>query len=70
MTIDAQVTVDPTEVDEAWWVPWAVFAAQVGGADPLSSWGAQRVELLSAYGPDPFTWAIGELALLPAAASA
>lgn len=65
---DAKVSVDPTEVDEAWWVPWAEFAVQVDETDPLSSWGAQQVEQLSALGPDPFTWATGELALLPAAA--
>ena len=68
VTTDAQVTVDPTEVDEAWWVPWADFAAHVDGADPLSSWGAQQVQQLSSLGPDPFAWAIGDLALLPAAA--
>ncbi len=68
-TTEAQVTVDPTEVGEAWWVPWAEFAAQVDATDPLSSWSAQQVGQLNALGPDPFAWAIGELALLPAAAS-
>jgi len=66
---DAQVSVDPTEVDQAWWVPWSEFAAEVDAADPLSSWGAQQVEQLNALGPDPFAWATGEAALLPAAAS-
>jgi isopentenyl-diphosphate delta-isomerase len=70
LTTDAQVIVDPTEVDEAWWVPWAEFAAQVDGTDQLSPWCVQQVEHLSALGCDPFTWATGELALLPAAASA
>ena len=68
-TTEAQVTVDPNEVGEAWWVPWAEFAAQVDATDPLSSWSAQQVGQLNALGPDPFAWAIGELALLPAAAS-
>jgi len=67
-TTDVQVTVDPTEVDAAWWVAWAEFAAQADGTDPLSSWGAQQVEQLSSLGPDPFAWATGDLALLPAAA--
>jgi isopentenyl-diphosphate delta-isomerase len=69
-TTNAQVTVDPTEVDEAWWVQWPEFAAQIDGTDPLSPWGAQQVQQLTALGDDPFSWATGELALLPAAASA
>jgi len=67
-TTDAQVTVHPTEVHDAWWMPWADFAAHVDGTDPLSSWGAQQVEQLSSLGPDPFAWATGDLTLLPAAA--
>ena len=69
-TSDAQVSADPTEVDEAWWVPWAEFAAQVDGTDPLSPWCVQQVEHLNTLGRDPFAWANGEPALLPAAASA
>ena len=69
MTTDAQVTVNPAEVDEAWWVPWAVFAVEDDRVDPLSLWGARQVEQLNALGPDPFRWAIGDPALLPAAAS-
>jgi isopentenyl-diphosphate delta-isomerase len=69
-TTDAQVMVDPTEVDEAWWVPWAEFAAHVDQTDPLSPWGAEQVRQLNALGHDPFAWAVGEMALLPAAASA
>lgn len=68
-TIDTQVTVHPTEVDETWWVPWAEFVAQFDEGDPLSSWAAQQVEQLSALGPDPFAWATGEVALLPSAAT-
>ena len=56
---------------EAWWVPLAMFGRpSFERMDTLSSRGAQQVGQLSAGGPDPFTWAIGELALLPAAASA
>jgi isopentenyl-diphosphate delta-isomerase len=68
-TTDDQVAVHPPEVDEAWWMPWAEFAAQVDGTDPLSSWGAQQVKQLTALGPDPFGWATAEPALLPAAAT-
>jgi len=64
----AEVTPHPPEVDEAWWVPWAEFAAQVDGTDPLSRWGTLQVKQLSALGPDPFAWPLGEPALLPAAA--
>jgi isopentenyl-diphosphate Delta-isomerase len=69
MTTDARLTADPAEVDEAWWVPWTVFAAEDDGSDPLSFWGARQVEQLKALGPDPFSWATGDPALLPAAAS-
>jgi len=69
-TANAQVTVDPTEVAEAWWVPWAEFATLIDETDPLSPWGTQQVQHLSALGHDPFAWAIGEPAFLPAAASA
>ena len=68
-TIDVQVTVDPTEVDQAWWVPWSDFVAEVDGTDPLSWWCAKQVEQLRVLGPDPFAWATGELALLPPAAT-
>jgi len=69
LTTDAQVTVAPTEVDEAWWVPWAVFAADVDNPDSLSPWGTQQVKQLRALGPDPFAWPTGALTLLPAAAT-
>jgi isopentenyl-diphosphate delta-isomerase len=68
-TTDVQVRVHPTVVYEAWWVPWAEFAARVDGADPLSSWCAQQVEQLSALGPDPFAWPVGQVTLLPGAAT-
>ncbi len=64
-----EVTVHPPEVHEAWWVPWAEFAGQVDGTDPLSRWGVKQVAQLSALGPDPFAWPLGENALLPAAAT-
>jgi len=66
---DAEVQVDPSEVDEAWWVPWAELATDVDETDPLSSWGTQQVEQLNALGPDPSAWPAGDLSLLPRAAS-
>lgn len=66
---DVLVTVHPTEVHGAWWVPWAEFAAQVDAADPLSWWGAQQVQQLSALGPDPLTWPVGDQGSLPSAAT-
>src|ERR1035438_8764051 len=30
-TVDLAVSVDPSEVAEAWWVPWGEFAARVDG---------------------------------------
>jgi len=67
--IGATVTAHPPEVSEAWWVPWAQFAAGSDRGDPLSSWCVQQVEQLSALGPDPMAWPAGDVALLPAAAT-
>ena len=66
---DAQVSVHPPEVHEAWWVPWAEFATRIDGTDPLSSWCTEQVQQLSALGPDPLAWPTGEPILLPAAAT-
>jgi len=69
ITTDTEVQVDPSEVDEAWWVPWAELVTDVDEADPLSSWGTRQVEQLNALGPDPSAWPAGDLSLLPRAAS-
>ena len=66
---DAEVQVDPSEVDEAWWVPWAELSTDVNATDPLSSWGTLQVEQLNALGTDPFAWPAGEPSQLPSAAS-
>jgi isopentenyl-diphosphate Delta-isomerase len=65
---DVRVTVNPQEVHEAWWVPWAEFVAQADSADPLSTWATLQVEQLSALGADPSAWPTGDEVLLPAAA--
>jgi isopentenyl-diphosphate delta-isomerase len=67
--IGATVSAHPPEVSEAWWVPWAQFAAGSDPGDPLSSWCVQQVEQLSALGPDPLAWPTGDVACLPAAAT-
>ncbi|MEP7035789.1 MAG: isopentenyl-diphosphate Delta-isomerase [Dermatophilaceae bacterium] len=69
VTTGGELSVDPAEVDGAWWVPWTVFAVEVDRADPLSLWGEQQVNVLNALGPDPFGWAAGDPGLLPGAAS-
>jgi isopentenyl-diphosphate delta-isomerase len=66
---NVQLRVHPPEVDEAWWVPWAQFVAQVDATDPLSVWGSAQVEQLGVLGPDPFAWPVGQLTSLPAAAT-
>ncbi|WP_328842561.1 isopentenyl-diphosphate Delta-isomerase [Nakamurella leprariae] len=64
---------DPTEVAECWWQPWAEFVAAAdprgdGAADPLSPWGQVQVAELTALGPDPLHWPVGDAAALPPAA--
>jgi isopentenyl-diphosphate Delta-isomerase len=65
---DVRVSVNPEEVDQAWWVPWAEFVDQVAAADPLSTWAFRQVTQLSELGADPFAWPTGGADLLPAAA--
>lgn len=64
---DVSTAPDPAEVDDAWWVPWAEFAA-APPADPLSPWAVEQVVALGALGPDPLAWPLGDPAQLPAAA--
>jgi isopentenyl-diphosphate delta-isomerase len=59
---------DPTEVDAAWWVPWAQFAGGDDADDPRSAWSREQVEQLRQLGPDPLRWVAGDPMLLPAAA--
>src|SRR5512144_1027541 len=63
---DGRLRPDATEVDDAWWVPWAEFCATAspgGGrtdtADPLSPWAATQVRQLADLGPDPLRWPPG-----------
>jgi isopentenyl-diphosphate delta-isomerase len=65
----AQPRLDPTEVHEAVWLPWAEFAGDVlAGRRPVSVWCAQQVVQLTALGPDPRRWAEADAQDLPPAA--
>jgi isopentenyl-diphosphate delta-isomerase len=83
VTDDIALRPDAAEVDDAWWTPWAAFAgggADEAGrpcrpdgtgrpdGDPLSPWAARQVARLTALGPDPAHWPLGEPSLLPSAA--
>jgi isopentenyl-diphosphate delta-isomerase len=73
-TTDVQLTVQQTEVDAAWWVPWEELVTQAGrtegeGTDPLSLWCSQQVKQLKSLGSDPLSWPTANAALLPAAAT-
>lgn len=63
-----RVYVDASEVDDAWWVPWPVFADRHDPADPLSPWAADQVRQLAELGADPLRWPSGPAELLPVAA--
>ena len=60
----------PDEVAEAWWQPWADFAASDDPDDPRSPWSEQQVAALVQLGPDPLRWPVADPQLLPAAAVA
>ena len=60
---------DPEEVDDAAWVPWSEFSADVlAGRRGVSPWCAEQVPLLDALGPDPRSWPAGARGDLPPAA--
>ncbi|MBM6405306.1 isopentenyl-diphosphate Delta-isomerase [Phycicoccus sp. CSK15P-2] len=62
---------DPAEVDDAAWLPWESFAADVlTGRRSVSPWCAEQVPLLAALGPDPLAWPKADPARLPPAARA
>ena len=60
---------DPTEVDEAGWVPWREFADEVlDGRREVSVWCAEQVAQLADLGPDPQAWLVADEQDLPPAA--
>jgi isopentenyl-diphosphate delta-isomerase type 1 len=67
----ADLRLDPSEVDEARWVPWSEFSTDVlSGRRLVSPWCVEQVARLVELGPDPHTWPTASDALLPAAAHA
>jgi isopentenyl-diphosphate delta-isomerase len=57
------------EVDDAEWVDWADFSADVlAGARAVSTWCREQVPQLVALGPDPVRWPEADDRLLPPAA--
>ena len=64
---DHHLTLDPAEVDAAWWLPWSGFLDEVAGPDLLSPWSVQQVAELRRLGTSPTCWPTGDAALLPAA---
>ena len=68
---DRTLAVDPAEVGDAEWVPWATFSAEVlDGRRVVSSWCREQVQQLVALGPDPAQWPAADPMLLPPAARA
>ena len=67
---DDRLAPDPTEVDDAQWVPWREFRTEVlGGGRTVSPWCAEQVPLLDALGPEPRAWPAGPRDGLPPAAA-
>jgi isopentenyl-diphosphate Delta-isomerase len=61
---------DPSEVEEAVWVPWRDFAADVlSGRREVSTWCREQVAELVALGDDPVDWPTADPADLPPAMS-
>ena len=59
---------DPAEVEEARWVAWEAFAANVlSGGRSVSTWCREQVAELNALGPDPSTRPTADPADLPPA---
>lgn len=68
---DPTLAPDPAEVDDAGWVPWGEFSADVlAGRRTVSPWCAEQMPLLTALGPDPLAWPAADRAELPEAARA
>ena len=57
------------EVEDAQWVGWADFSADVlAGSRDVSTWCREQVPQLVALGPDPRRWPVADDRLLPPAA--
>ncbi len=68
-TSSPEPALDPTEVADAEWVPWAQFSASVlDHSREVSAWCAEQVARLTALGDGPSAWPAASDALLPPAA--
>lgn len=68
-TSSVDLTLDPTEVASAEWVPWAEFSASVrDGSRGVSQWCREQVAELAGLGDSPAQWLAAPDALLPPAA--
>ncbi|AKT52506.1 isopentenyl-diphosphate delta-isomerase [Arsenicicoccus sp. oral taxon 190] len=66
---DGRLALDPTEVDDAWWVPWPELRDGVlDGSITVSPWCADQVAQLADLPDDPRRWPTGDLTTLPPAA--
>ncbi|WP_243791901.1 isopentenyl-diphosphate Delta-isomerase [Saccharopolyspora gloriosae] len=67
--VDVSTDPNPDEVEAVRWTPWAALAAEVAaGTAEISPWAALQITELSALGPDPVRWPVGDPAELPPAA--
>jgi isopentenyl-diphosphate delta-isomerase len=65
----ARLDLAPDEVEDAEWVAWADFAAEVLTGDrAVSTWCTEQVPQLVALGADPRRWPVADDRLLPPAA--
>ena len=68
-TSSVDLRLDPSEVDDAEWVPWSQFSDDVlHGRREVSPWCAEQVARLVLLGDDPHAWPTASESLLPPAA--
>ncbi|GLZ42906.1 isopentenyl-diphosphate Delta-isomerase [Actinokineospora sp. NBRC 105648] len=66
VVVDDEPVPNPDEVDAVEWLPWAEFtAAALSGARTVSPWCVLQLRELTALGPDPLVWPLGDPADLP-----
>ncbi|MGA9873844.1 MAG: isopentenyl-diphosphate Delta-isomerase [Rhodococcus sp. (in: high G+C Gram-positive bacteria)] len=65
----ADLDPDPTEVDDARWIPWTEFSRFVADGGAVSPWCEEQMNQLRIFGDDPLAWPVGDPSGLPAAAS-
>jgi isopentenyl-diphosphate delta-isomerase len=66
---DGALALAADEVDDAEWVDWADFSADVLAETwAVSTWCREQMPQLVALGPDPFRWPEADDRLLPPAA--